>query len=215
LLARRKVYRSDAGDRDVVAPGSVSNSASAAHGNQRKKRRIPDHLVATPPTPEGDESADREAALQVVVAKATYRSRATQIGSTDLARYLVQSGRATASSDDGLYPQQKQQQPNPVKAGAATEGWDRGGGSLPPARAETGTGTTGVILDADRSVPTLQRDAEYLSGLASAEYAAARNHEGAWSDPEFRRKHPDVVEEAEFQARAPWWKKAWRWIRSP
>jgi hypothetical protein len=62
-------------------------------------------------------------------------------------------------------------------------------------------------------VPTLQDDARYLSLLTSAEYEAARRFEGVWSDPEFRRRHPDVVEEAEFQANAPWWKKLWRWGR--
>jgi hypothetical protein len=210
LLARRKFLRHDIDDHDAFA--STAPGGASAQSRQRKKRRIPSHLVTdatTLPQLVGRPTAYREetddGAVQAAVVRATYRAQATQILPTDLARFLVQTGRATASGDEGLYLQQRP--PNRE---------DRG--QLPSVMTSDFSdgvegATTSVIVDADRSVPTLQDDARYLSLLTSAEYEAARRFEGVWSDPEFRRRHPDVVEEAEFQANAPWWKKLWRWGR--
>jgi hypothetical protein len=223
LLARRKFLQPDIDGNDSFTSSIVLGKAST-HSHQRKKRRIPSHLVMDEAT-EPEQAATRPAtrhrkeesesygdAVQVAVVKATYRAQATQVRPTDLARFLVQTGRATASSDEGLYlqqltrnqqgrGQQEQQQQQSLSIVAARE------------REGVEGATISVIVDADRSVPTLQDDARYLSQLALAEYEAAQNHEGIWSDPEFRRRHPDVVEEAEFQAHAPWWKKLWRYIR--
>lgn len=69
------------------------------------------------------------------------------------------------------------------------------------------------ITETSDSVRDLQRDAAYMERLSRAEYDAAANYYGIWTDPAYREKRRDLVEEVEFQTRAPWWRKVSRWIR--
>lgn len=74
--------------------------------------------------------------------------------------------------------------------------------------------TTGRgIRDASDFIRDLRKDSAYTDRIAKAELEAAKASYGMWSDPRIRESRRDVVEEAEFQMKAPWWKKAFRWIR--
>ena len=69
------------------------------------------------------------------------------------------------------------------------------------------------ILDTSDSVRDLQRDAAYMDKLGQLEYKAAAGSYGMWGDSTIRESRSDVVEEVEFQKKAPIWRKLWRWLR--
>lgn len=68
-------------------------------------------------------------------------------------------------------------------------------------------------FDMTDSVRDLRRDVAYAERLQKTEYRAAAERRGMWQDSAIRALRPDVVQEAEFQAHAPWYQKLWRWLR--
>lgn len=71
---------------------------------------------------------------------------------------------------------------------------------------------TAIVLDTIDNPKLLRRDAAYMGRLGTAEYRAAHEVRGAWSDPRYRSLRDDVVDEAKFQQAASVLQKAWRWI---
>lgn len=69
------------------------------------------------------------------------------------------------------------------------------------------------IRDASDSIRDLRSDSAYADRIAQAEFEAAKGSYGMWSDPRIRETRGDVVEEVEFQTKAPWWRKVLRWIQ--
>jgi hypothetical protein len=232
LLARR-TYGRDDGNESTAANSTMRQhvlDGTTQHGTL-KKRRIPEHIVSSGPESGSDDdgkdggewSVPSKAWLdgssdaahsepQVAVAKVAYRSSFMQLFATDLAHQLVRSGLAVAASDDGLFPQSiRVPEATPLTVGTpATSALTRYDAA--ETTATKGPALWSKIVDANQSLSTLQHDARYLSLLDQAEHLAARDMVGAWSDPAFRESRRDVVEEVEFQVRAPWWKKAWRFL---
>jgi hypothetical protein len=213
LLARR-TYGVDNSNESTAANSPARQhilDGTTQHGTL-KKRKIPEHIVSSGSDRGSDvdskeggnwsvtskprSSDDAHSEPQVAVAKVAYRSSFMQLFSTDLAHQLVRSGLAVAASDDGLFPQSIRV----PEATTLTVGTPATSTVTKHDAAET-TATespalSSKIVDANQSLSTLQHDARYLSLLDQAEHLAAR----------------DVVEEVEFQVRAPWWKKAWRFL---
>ena len=66
----------------------------------------------------------------------------------------------------------------------------------------------------DAAAKEQQRLLRYVSQrLVPAEYEACAHHRGVWADPVYREERKDVVDEAEFQVKAKWWQRVWRWVR--
>jgi len=72
---------------------------------------------------------------------------------------------------------------------------------------------TEQVVDTTKNVQTLRKDAAYMERLERAEYQACNGSYGVWMDPAYRATRTDVVEEVEFQQHAPFYRKAWRWLR--
>lgn len=121
---------------------------------------------------------------QVAIAK-LYHRPAKHWFAKDLAKSLTEFGRASVA--DGLY---------------STSG------------SSSSQESVSKIVDTTTSVKDLEKDAAYLSRLAKAEYNAAKGQYGMWADSSIRDARPDIVEEVDFQTKAPLWKKVWRWIRN-
>ena len=75
------------------------------------------------------------------------------------------------------------------------------------------TSTNTVIVDTSTRVEDLRKDAQYMEGLEQAEYEAAKESRGMWADPVVRQSRPDLVEEIDFQTKASFVQKLWRWFR--
>ncbi|GAX19926.1 hypothetical protein FisN_1Lh605 [Fistulifera solaris] len=71
----------------------------------------------------------------------------------------------------------------------------------------------GKIRDASDIIRDLRIDSAYTDRIAKAEFEAAKKSYGMWSDPRVREARRDIVEEVEFQMKAPWYKKVFRWVR--
>jgi len=134
-----------------------------------------------------DKNNVNENATQIAVARLYYRPKPTQFFPTDVGYSLVRLGRANICVD-GLYG-----------SGAASS-----------------TGNTGSrerLMDASEDIKDLQADAKYMEKLARAEYEAAAESRGMWSDPSIRQRRSDVINEVNFQETATWWQKLWRRVR--
>ena len=90
----------------------------------------------------------------------------------------------------------------------------RGGHAIPsPDGGLYAHAPTEHVVDATTDIPTLRKDAAYLKTLDGCESEACRGLYGVWATSEFRESRADVVTEVDFQQNAPFWRKAWRWLR--
>jgi len=207
LLARRAEVGSNGGNGNDDDSNNISAIARRAtiSGGRTKKRKIPglddgnrnNSRDSERGGNNGNDSAANATAYgpnrhhqllrnQVAICKLYYRPNPFQLFSTDLAESMVMSGRAAVASDDGgLY------------AHSLEDGTDK-------------KKVKERIVDATPSVDALRDDAAYLTRLGQAEYRAAAEKRGMWSDLNVRETRRDVVEEAEFQANATVWQKLWR-----
>ena len=69
------------------------------------------------------------------------------------------------------------------------------------------------FVDASEKLRDARSDVTYLERLTNAEFLAAQNSKGMWSEQEVRFHKREVVNEVEFQAKANLLQKLWRWIR--
>lgn len=69
-----------------------------------------------------------------------------------------------------------------------------------------------VILDTSDRVEDLKKDAKYMNRLEKAEYEAAKEEVGMWTDELVRDDRRDLVDEITFQTEASLFQKAWRWL---
>jgi hypothetical protein len=70
-----------------------------------------------------------------------------------------------------------------------------------------------LVVDTSDSLKDLEKDTKYMQKLEQAEYLAAKESHGMWSDPQVRSDRKDIVEEIEFEAKATVLQKLWRWLR--
>ena len=132
----------------------------------------------------------------VAVCRMAYRPTVLQLFATDIAEYLVRTGRANTA---------------PL---VLSENINHGGGNDSNNGSEdSGSGPINRIVDTSQRIHDLRQDVRYLDRLAKNELQAAKDSKGMWSVTEVRAAKRDVVEEAEFQAKANLFQKLWRWLR--
>ena len=67
-----------------------------------------------------------------------------------------------------------------------------------------------TILDGSTKLSDIESDAQYLDTLGKLEFDAVKESRGMWATEEVRRRQSDLVEEAEFEANASFFRKIWR-----
>ena len=132
---------------------------------------------------------------QVAVCRMAYRPTVLQFFATDIAEYLVRTGRANTA---------------PL---VLSENINHGGGNDSNNSSGSRSGSINRIVDTSQRIHDLRQDVRYLDRLTKNELQAAKDSKGMWSVTEVRAAKRDVVEEAEFQAKANLFQKLWRWLR--
>jgi len=68
-------------------------------------------------------------------------------------------------------------------------------------------------VDGSTKLGYIEADVKYLEDLAKYEFEAVKAKQGMWGDKDIRNSRQDLVEEADFETKAGFWKKLWRKIR--
>mmetsp|Transcript_3902 Transcript_3902/g.5119 ORF Transcript_3902/g.5119 Transcript_3902/m.5119 type:complete len:555 (-) Transcript_3902:125-1789(-) len=121
---------------------------------------------------------------------------------TDLALSLVRMGRASVmSGDEGL-----------VAASSSSTTMTTATSTNSPLQKHQHQ-VSYRVMDTTESVRDLHKDVAYVEELHKAEFQAVAEQRGMWQKPFFRALRADIVNEVEFQTKAPWYQKMWRWAR--
>ncbi len=142
-----------------------------------------------------------------------YRKPDQWFTTTNASLEAVEKGQACVSKEGMVLP--------PSCDGAGRDGYDRDEDDFESNRqssnrSKNNTGATNYLP----TIKQLQNDADFISRLEQAEYAAWKSKVGMWSSPELRAWRKEYVEEEEFSKKAismgniwGWVKKGWHWLR--
>ena len=178
--------------RQINASASVESGSIAYTNGEARKRAISSGILELSGHVQGTKEkgikpmyANRDPPLEVAICRVTYRPTYFQLFPTDVATQLIASGNASVSSS--------------IFGNDATYA-DSERRSI-------------FIEDTSQRIQDLRNDVKYLDRLAKAEFEAAKQSVGMWSIPEVRETKREVVDEIEFQTKANFFRKLWRWMR--
>lgn len=164
----------------------VDSSVPVEFSNKAGKRAISEVLPELSRNSQGrDEFETDEPRQEVAICRVTYRPTFLQLFPSDVATQLIAAGNASVASS--------------ILGREATSA--------------EGQTTTSTIKDSSQRLQDLRNDVKYLDRLTKTELEAARQSMGMWSLHEVRESKREVVEEIEFQAKANFLRKLWRWVR--
>lgn len=152
-----------------------------------------------------EEDGTYEHERQIAICKITHRPTMWQLFSTDLGEAMVLAGKANVSSTM-LTTTENVGDMGTILTSTNTSFATKKPNSANRRRVRR-------FVDASEKLRDARSDVTYLERLTNAEFLAAQNSKGMWSEQEVRFHKREVVNEVEFQAKANLLQKLWRWIR--
>lgn len=154
-----------------------------------------------------EEDGTYEHERQVAICKITHRPTMWQLFSTDLGEAMVLAGKANVSSAMLKTTETTRAMANIFKSS------NKSLETATTASKHSSKRRVRRFVDASEKLRDARSDVAYLERLSNAEFLAAQNSRGMWSVREVRFHKREVVDEVEFQAKANFLQKLWRWVR--